>query len=56
MNHLTWNERLLIVAVVLLIFIGGFVRYRRALRDHPEFGEGMGTATTTEHAAESRTD
>ncbi len=56
MNHLTWNERLLIVAVVLLVLIGGVVRYCRALRDHPGTDEGDGTAIITEHAAGSRTD
>ena len=36
MNRLTLNERLLIVAFILLVLVGSFVRYRRALRDRPE--------------------
>ncbi|MGI9241530.1 MAG: hypothetical protein ACR2RV_12065 [Verrucomicrobiales bacterium] len=56
MNHLTWHERLLIVAVVFLVLTGAIVRYFRALRDYPIRQPGEGGATISEHAAGSRTD
>jgi len=58
MKHLTGTERLLIVAIVLLVLIGAVVRYSRARRDAPDLppGGGDGTATTTEHATRTRTD
>ena len=53
MNHLTWHERLLIVAIVLLLLVGSIVRYFRALRDQTDVGGGN---ATIEHAAGTRTD
>ena len=56
MKHLTGTERLLIVAIVLLVLIGAVVRYSRALRDAPDLPDGNGAAKSTEHATTSRTD
>ena len=51
MNRLTWRERLLIVAVVLLVLVGAIVRYCRALRDRPDE-----VGTPIENATGTRTD
>ncbi len=56
MNHLTWHERLLIVAGVLLILVGAIARYSRALRDAPDTPGSGGMPITEQHAQGTRTD
>ena len=50
MNHLTWHERLLIVAGVILILVGAVARYSRALRDAPEPPSDGGMPITKQDA------
>ena len=56
MNHLTWHERLLIVAGVILIFVGAIARYSRALRDAPESPGSGGMSISEQNAEGTRTD